>query len=95
MDSQMAARVWQRVRGNGEETVNIQTMVAWEKETEAILQYLNRRLPDKGYALQQMIADIRRHIACLQGIRQLTGEKGGKYMAKPVSGEPGSLLRKC
>ena len=95
MDPQMAARVWQRVRGNGEETVNVRTVIAWEKEIESVLQYLNRRLPEKGYGLQQMISDTRRHIACLQGIRQLSGEKGGNYVAKPVSGEPGSLLRKC
>lgn len=98
IDPQVAAKVWQRVRGNEKavETVSIQTMVAWEKETEAILLWLSRRLPEKGYAWQQMIADTRRHIACLQGIRQLNGEKPGAYAAgKPMSGEPGPWLRRC
>lgn len=98
IDPQVAAKVWQRVHGNEKpgEAVSLQTMVAWEKETEAILLWLSRRLPDKGYPLQQMIADTRRHIACLQGIRQLNGGKPGGYAAgKPMSGDPGALLRKC
>ena len=98
MDPQVAARVWQRVRGTGksEETVGIQTMVAWEKETEAVLLWLSKRLPEKGYALQQMISDTRRHIACLQGIRQLSGEKPGGYTAgKLPSNDPAALLRRC
>ncbi|MBE6959343.1 MAG: hypothetical protein E7448_01275 [Ruminococcaceae bacterium] len=98
IDPQVAAKVWQRVRGNEKpaEQIGIQTMVAWEKETEAILQWLLRRLPDKSYALQQLIADTRRHIACLQGIRQLNGEKIGAYSAgKSLSGEPVTLLRRC
>lgn len=98
IDPQVAAKVWQRVRGNGQPAgpEGIQTMVAREKELEAILLWLLRRLPDKSYALQQLIADTRRHIACLQGIRQLNGEKPGVYSAgKNLSGEPGPLLRKC
>lgn len=98
IDPQVAAKVWQRVRGNEKpaEPVGIQALVAREKETEAILQWLLRRLPEKSYALQQLIADTRRHIACLQGIRQLNGEKIGAYSAgKPLSGEPVPLLRKC
>lgn len=98
IDPQMVSSVWRRVRGNEKpgETVTVQTMVAWEKETEAILLWLSKRLPEKGYALQQLIADTRRHIACLQGIRQLNGEKPGAYAAgKGLSGEPGPLLRKC
>ena len=98
IDPQVASRVWQRVRGDGkpEENVGIQTMVAWEKETEAILLWLSKRLPEKGYALQQMIADTRRHIACLQGIRQLSGEKPGVYTTgKLPSTDPSALLRRC
>lgn len=98
MDPQVAARVWQRVRGTGkpEETVGIQTMVAWEKETEAMLLWLSKRLPEKGYALQQMMADTRRHIACLQGIRQLSGQKPGVYTAGKLPGnDPSALLRRC
>jgi len=97
-DPQAAARVWQRVRGekNEESGIGLQTLVAWEKEAEAMLLWLSKRLPEKGYPVQQMIADTRRHIACLQGIRQLSGEKPGTYSReKPLSGEPGMVLRKC
>ena len=98
IDPKVAAAVWQRVRGNEKpgELTGVQTMVAREKETEAILQVLLKRLPDKSYALQQLISDTRRHIACLQGIRQLNGDKIGAYAAgKPMSGEPAAMLRRC
>ena len=98
IDPKVAAAVWQRVRGSEKpgEPVGIQTLVAREKETEAILQVLLKRLPEKSYALQQMIGDTRRHIACLQGIRQLNGEKIGAYAAgKGLNGDSVTLLRKC
>ena len=98
IDPQVAARVWQRVQGNEKpaDAVSIQTMVAWEKETEAALLWLTKRLPEKGYALQQMTSDVRRHIACLQGIRQINGEKQGAYTpGKNGFHDPGAVLRKC
>ena len=97
-DPQAVARVWRRVRGEQEQQTipGLQTLVAWEKEAEAMLLWLSRRLPEKGYPVQQMIADTRRHIACLQGIRHLSGEKPGAYpREKPFTGEPGTVLRKC
>ena len=98
IDPQVASQVWQRVRGQEKspQPVGVQTMVAWEKETEGALLWLSQRLPEKGHALQQMLADTRRHIACLQGIRQLAGEKKGNYTAtKPAAQDPAALLRWC
>ena len=98
IDPQMAASVWQRVRGKEtpEENPGVQTLIAWEKETEGVLLWLAKRLPEKNYALQQMIGDTRRHLSCLYGIRQLSGEKAGAYTpGKLNSADPGAMLRRC
>ena len=99
-DSAKAARVWQRVRGEAEETPRHQglmRLIAEEWTDAAICTALSRRFQGKqAQLLRRMSEEEQAHAACLKGIYTLlTGERP-TVKAVPLSQESTeAILRRC
>ena len=95
IDQQMAQRVWQRVRGEPGKT-SLSGLILAEYQAAADYQNLQRRIPSKAALFRQLYEDVRRHSACLMGIRQLQGAGGKKpVLPKPKEEPLPILLRRC
>lgn len=98
-DSQMAARVWQRVRGEQPPAYQpeLQTLMEGERQDAAVLRSLARRYSGlRRRKLEQLAAEADSHAACLKGIARLMGEKPKDIRpGRPVGGSAGMLLQRC
>ncbi len=92
-DSQMAQRVWDRVRQEpGEAKPGIGSMLMGEAQIAGTLGLLQHRYPQ----LRPVLDQTRRRIQCLQGIRFLAEGSSPAPAALKHSGEAaGSALRRC
>ena len=95
VDQQMAQRVWQRVRGEPEKP-GLSGLILAEYQAAADYQLLQRRIPAKAALFRQLYEDVRRHSACLMGIRALQGATGKKpVLPKPKEEPLPIMLRRC
>ena len=98
-DAELAARVWQRVRGEPPAEAgpgNLRFLIAAEEAAAAAYSRLLRRMPGKAALLRRMAEDSRRHGTWLRGICRLTGEGiPGRVPQKPRQETAVSALRKC
>jgi len=101
-DHQKAARVWQRVRGNGEEkqedwAAELPELIMNEWNAGAVYMQLARQMqPRQAQILQQLSREELAHAACLKGIHTLmTGEHIVTRSPQPEKEPPEMTLRKC
>ena len=98
IDPQMAARVWQRVRG--EDRVGdreLLTMISRELGNAATYLQLSRQFQGKESAALRRLHDREQaHAACLKGIYTLITSTHPNTKATPVTGQTtDSVLRRC
>ena len=98
IDPQLAARVWQRVRG--EDRLNdreLLAMIAREQSSAETYLQLSRQLQNKtSAALRRLYDREQAHCACLRGIYTLITSTQPNTKATPLSGlTPESVLRRC
>lgn len=90
-DSRMARRVWERVWAEPEGEISGHLMMG-EAQTLADYTKLQRRFPE----MKPLAEDIRRHIACLRGIRFLKeGSRPDLVSAKAKEEPADTALRRC
>lgn len=96
-DAQMAQRVWQRVRGEAEAPKgNVPRFLLQEAEAAGAYSSLSRQLTERSGSLKQLLSDVRRHMACLRGIRYLTtGDRPAEQPLKPRQEAVDTVLRRC
>lgn len=92
-NSQMAQRVWQRVRGAEEPILSLLTM---EAQTAAAYQQLTRRLPKHRRLFEKLLQQTQHHMRCLRGIGYLTsGVRPAQLPLKPRQETAAGLMRSC
>lgn len=101
-DHQKAARVWQRVRGNGEEkqedwAAELPELIMNEWNAGAVYMQLARQMqPKPAQILQRLSREKLAHVSCLKGIYTLmTGERAVTRSPQPEKEPPEVTLRKC
>ena len=96
-DTQLAQRVWQRVRGEAAGAQgNVKGFLLAEAEAMAVYRLLSRLFPEQKRLWQQLAGDVRRHMAYLRGILYLSeGHRGEEITMKPRQEQPEALLRLC
>lgn len=92
-DSQLAQRVWDRVRQEPEDgTQGLGAILLREVQAAGILRSLQHRHPQ----LRPVLEQTRRRILCLRGIRYLAeGSRGAPVSVKPETENAGASLRRC
>ncbi len=100
MDTAMAARVWQRVRGEAtapEAISGLQGLAAAEMAEAAALAQMSGMTQGRSQrVLRQLAQQDRAHAACLKGIQAMAmGSAPHLRTAPPVPEEPETALRKC
>lgn len=100
-DNEKAKRVWQRVQATAAPPpapgIDLQDLVAKEKEDAAMYLHLSRHMPGRdGAVLRQMYEQEQSHASILKGICALsTGVRPG-VSAPPMQTAPAEvLLRRC
>jgi len=99
-DPQVAARVWQRVKGEPpqeHDEAQLQAMIQQEQHAAAVYLQLSRRFPGKdAAALHRLAADAQSHSACLRGIYSLVTGQSAASQTVSVPQEPlEAALRRC
>lgn len=101
-DPEMAARVWNRVRGNGDEpakpnTQGLLSLIAEELQDATTYLHLSRQYQGKeGAVLRKMSQEEQSHAACLKGIYTLITGTRPEVRAVPPKQEPVEVtLRRC
>ena len=99
-DTEMAARVWQRVQGKttpNEEINSLPGMIAGEWQDAATYLRLSRQFTGKEAAiLRKMFEEEQSHAACLKGIYTLlTGERLVTQTPPPRQELLSATLRRC
>lgn len=101
-DQQKAARVWQRVRAEGEQprpdrAAELPELIMNEWNMAAIYLQLARQMqPKQAQALQQLSREELAHASCLKGIYTLmTGQRAVTRSPQPEKEPPEVTLRKC
>ena len=100
-DSEMAARVWQRVQGEAEQVspppVSAQALAAAETEQAAALLQLSRQLQGREKALvRRLYEEEKTHADILRGIHFLMTGRRVPIRTAPAEGHaPEIALRKC
>ena len=99
-DPQMAARVWQRVKGSQQpenEAAQLQAMIHQAHNAASVYLQLSRRFQGKdAAALHRLSEDAQSQAACLQGIYSLIAGQTAVSHAPSVPQEPPeATLRRC
>ena len=99
-DPQKAARVWQRVQTQQQESRpegDLQALMMEKRHTAAIYAQLARQLPGKeSPILQRLHREEQSHTACLRGICTLIAGDAPIVPTPPIPKDPPELtLRKC
>lgn len=94
-DADKAARVWQRVRGEGENTLSgLSGMAAAEQNAAETFRHLQRQNPQMG--AEDLMAECAANAAALRGIARLLGQKAEPVPVSPLPKElPENSLRRC
>ena len=94
-DADQAARVWQRVQGNGEMNLSgLPGMAAAERSAAEHFRLLQRQNPQWG--LEDLVAECAANGAVLRGILRLMGQKAEIAPPAPLPKElTESTLRRC
>lgn len=101
INSQMAARVWERVHAAPQEGSNpaqvLPVLIAGEWAAAAMYLHLSRRFQGReSRLLRQMFQEEQSHAACLRGIYTLITGEHAAVKAPPVSQDPAEvILRRC
>ena len=99
-DPELAARVWQRVRGegySGPDCDSLPELIAGEWRDAAVYLHLSRRVKGQDSArLHRLFEEEQSHAACLRGIYKLMTRRREVAQTPPPAMEPvGMMLRKC
>ena len=94
-NADQAARVWQRVRGEGEATLSgLPGMAAAEQSMAEALRQLQRQNNRMG--TEALAAECAANAAALRGILRLMGQKAEAAPVSPIPRElPENTLRRC
>ena len=94
-NADQAARVWQRVRGEGETALSgLQGMAAAEQSMAEALRQLQRQNMRLG--TEELAAECSANAVALRGILRLMGQRAEAAPASPASRElPENTLRRC
>lgn len=101
LDPEKAARVWQRVRAQTEQTPPLQellAMIAREIQDSTVFLHLSRRAKGSRSAVLRHIAQQERsHAACLKGIYTMLSGSHPTPLPVPVPREENTetVLRRC
>ena len=102
LDQETQRRVWQRVQSRDPVQMpqlpveNVKTLLLTARENLAAYTWLQKQMGMKHReAMNGLVRETRKSIACLQGIGRLQGEPVRISIMKPVPDHPRRTLEKC